>query len=296
MGKLKKKLPITKASTQPGGTGFKHSRVDTARLIRRFHLLNKQLAQCKKSNTRTDREKELKIIKEMEEMGGLDWYQKASQLGQSKTRGGDSSKWLIQTLRSSVCADDLKEAVKPLRILEVGAVAPDNYQQHDKWIKVDPIDLNPQHESIRKQDFLTLIPPTTEDLKYDIVSLSLVINFAGDPEERGKMLLHSRYFLSLMSTQHRLRYLFIVLPLPCINNSRYMTHEHFTAMMTSIGYQSIYHHFSNKLAYFLFKLKVNPPDRLKPTNLTWKKKALPGKEGGGRNNFCVTIGGNKNIM
>ncbi|SAL94844.1 hypothetical protein [Absidia glauca] len=187
MGKLKKKQPITKVSKQEG-PGFKHSRAETAKLIRRYHLLNKQLAQCKSdksSKTQITREKEKAIIKEMEMLGGLDWYQKASQLGQSKSRGGDSSKWLIQTLRSTLCADELKEAAKPIRILEVGAVAPDNYKQHERWIKVEPIDLNPQHESIRKQDFLTMAPPATEDSKFDIVSLSLVVNFVGDPEDRG---------------------------------------------------------------------------------------------------------------
>jgi 25S rRNA (adenine2142-N1)-methyltransferase len=72
-----------------------------------------------------------------------------------------------------------------------------------------------------------------------------------------------------------------------------MTHDHFTAMMISLGYQTVHHHFSNKLAYFLFRLRADPPDATKPTNLAWKKKTLPGKEGGGRNNFCITIGSGK---
>ncbi|ORZ04266.1 putative methyltransferase-domain-containing protein [Absidia repens] len=301
MGKAKKKQPITQRSNKEG-VGFKHSRAETAKLIRHFHQLNKQLSQCKSNGSQLmgkaallNREKEQSIREEMDKLGGLDWYQKASQLGQSKTRGGDSSKWLIQTLRSSYCATDMEEATKPLRILEVGAVAPDNYQQYAKWIKVDPIDLNPQHASIKKQDFLTMVPPSSQDLKYDIISLSLVVNFVGDSEDRGKMLLHTRHFLSSVSNQNRLHYLFIVLPLPCIDNSRYMTHDHFTSMMISIGYQPIHYHFSNKLAYFLYKLRADPPlDYKKPTTLTWKKKILPGKDGGGRNNFCITIGNNNN--
>ncbi|KAI8084434.1 putative methyltransferase-domain-containing protein [Halteromyces radiatus] len=186
MGKVKKRRPITQQPTREGST-FKHSSIETARLIRRFHVLNKELAKCRSDDSAINREKEQDILKEMEKMGGLDWYQKASQLGQSKSRGGDSSKWLIQTLQSSICDSDLEKADKPLRILEVGAVAPDNYKQHTRWIKVHPIDLNPQHESIQKQDFLTMDPPTTPQSKYDIVSLSLVVNFVGDPEERGNL-------------------------------------------------------------------------------------------------------------
>ena len=120
----------------------------------------------------------------MEAMGGLDWYQRASQLGQSKARGGDSSKWLIQALKAS-CRAELDAAVKPLRVLDVGAVAPDNYAPHASWIHAKPIDLNPQHPDIEKQDFLCMDPPPSMAM-FDIVCLSLVVNFVGDPKDRGK--------------------------------------------------------------------------------------------------------------
>jgi 25S rRNA (adenine2142-N1)-methyltransferase len=100
------------------------------------------------------------------------------------------------------------------------------------------------------------------------------------------MLIHTRDFLTLPSISNRLHYLFLVVPLPCVNNSRYMTHEHLLTMMKSIGYSKcIHHHFSNKLAYYLFELTAVPNTK----KLNWKKKILPGKEGGGRNNFAVVI-------
>lgn len=181
--KQKKKQPIT-ARVQPTDAKFKHSRVETARLIRRFHVLNKELAKCKSEPGIASSKYEKEILAEMEAMGGLDWYQKASQLGQSKARGGDSSKWLIQTLKSH-CKETIDTTTKPIKVLDIGAVAPDNYKPYSSWIAAKPIDLNPQHPDIQKQDFLQMVPPTTGDTKFDIVCLSLVINFVGDPKDRG---------------------------------------------------------------------------------------------------------------
>jgi len=180
--KQKKKQPIT-ARVQPTEAKFKHSRVETARLIRKFHVLNKELAKCKADPQSIKREQE--ILKEMEAMGGLDWYQKASQLGQSKSRGGDSSKWLIQTLKSH-CNELVDLCNKPVKVLDIGAVAPDNYKPYSSWITAKPIDLNPQDPAIQKQDFLQMKPPGKDD-KFDIVCLSLVINFVGDPKDRGSV-------------------------------------------------------------------------------------------------------------
>ncbi|KAL9546631.1 hypothetical protein MBANPS3_006571 [Mucor bainieri] len=278
--KQKKKQPIT-ARVQPTDAKFKHSRVETARLIRKFHVLNKELAKCKADTQCIQRERE--ILQEMEAMGGLDWYQKASQLGQSKSRGGDSSKWLIQTLKSH-CNELVDLCTKPVKVLDIGAVAPDNYKPYSAWITAKPIDLNPQDPAIQKQDFLQMTPPSSSDDKFDIVCLSLVINFVGDPKDRGQMLKHTRDFFTLPSVPGRLHHLFLVVPLPCVNNSRYMTHEHLLKMMGSIGYtKCIHHHFSNKLAYYLFELTGLPNTK----HVEWKKKIL--QEGGGRNNFAVVM-------
>ncbi|KAI8645365.1 putative methyltransferase-domain-containing protein [Parasitella parasitica] len=275
----KKKQPIT-ARVQHTDAKFKHSRVETARLIRKFHVLNKELAKCKADPQLVGRERE--ILKEMKAMGGLDWYQKASQLGQSKARGGDSSKWLIQTLKSH-CNKLVDQCKKPVKVLDIGAVAPDNYKPYSSWIAAKTIDLNPQHPAIEKQDFLLMKKPA-KDENFDIVCLSLVINFVGDPKDRGQMLKHTRNFFSLPSITDRLHHLYLVVPLPCINNSRYMTHEHLLKMMGSIGYtRCIHHHFSNKLAYYLFELT----SLTDTNNVSWKKKIL--QDGGGRNNFAVVM-------
>lgn len=100
----------------------------------------------------------------------------------------------------------------------------------------------------------------------------------------GEMLMQAR---RLLLTDSETRLLFFVVPLPCITNSRYMSHEHLLAMMQSIGFsRCIEHHFSNKLAYYLFELDTKPPRKVPE----WKKTMLPGKEGGKRNNFAIVLG------
>ncbi|KAH8550679.1 putative methyltransferase-domain-containing protein [Umbelopsis sp. PMI_123] len=176
-----KKLPLT--VDRRSEVHFKSSSTETARLIRRFHVLNKELAKLKgepnSSHTETRRQH---IINEMESMGGLDWYQRASKLGQSKARGGDSSKWLMGVLQRESIPERYKN--EPMRLLDVGALSPFNYEKY-KWINTTPIDLNPQHYLIHQQDFLQMSPPEKEGERFDIVCLSLVVNFVGDPVDRG---------------------------------------------------------------------------------------------------------------
>lgn len=118
----------------------KKSSLATAQLIRRYHTLNKELSKClarietNKNATEhhnhhhnnwkqggsqqqhrgqeqaADLVRIAEIRQEMDDLGGLDMYQKASTLGQSKQRGGDSSKWLIPILES--CHPDMNKKVR----------------------------------------------------------------------------------------------------------------------------------------------------------------------------------------
>ncbi|KAI8584181.1 hypothetical protein K450DRAFT_168729 [Umbelopsis ramanniana AG] len=275
--KRSKKIPLT-VDRRPD-VHFKSSSTETARLIRRFHVLNKELAKLKgETNSSQTGKRRQSILSEMESMGGLDWYQRASKLGQSKARGGDSSKWLMGVLQRESIPERYKD--QPMQLLDVGALSPFNYEKY-KWIKTTPIDLNPQHHLIQQQDFLQMPPPEKEDERYDIVCLSLVVNFVGDPVDRGTMLLHTRAFFPSSPTNPRL--LYFVVPLPCITNSRYFTHDHLLAMMDSIGYtKCIDYHHSNKLGYYLFELSS-----IVSETPSWKKKLL--KDAKGCNNFSIVM-------
>ncbi|KAF8932721.1 hypothetical protein BGZ47_011208 [Haplosporangium gracile] len=298
----------------------KKSSMATAQLIRRYHTLNKELSQClariDASQTGTgesgrgggyqrsqeprytaqqkanDLARIAAIRQEMDDLGGLDMYQKASTLGQSKQRGGDSSKWLIPVIES--CHPKLdKKAGKSLRLLDIGALSPYNYQKYSSWIKATPIDLNPQDPLITKMDFLEMPVPTTKDQLFDVVCLSLVVNFVGDPTQRGEILRHSTRFLVPGTGL-----LYLVLPLPCIDNSRYMDHELLVEMMAALGYTTLVsHHLAKKLAYYAFRLDVAPRDNKDGNKKGGGKKAVvnqlfPKKmrhDKPNRNNFCIVL-------
>ena len=75
-----------------------------------------------------------------------------------------------------------------LRLLEVGAVRPDNYRGCASWMDVTAIDLHSRHPSILEQDFLLMDPASQPEHReaWDVVSLSLVLNFVPDGKDRGK--------------------------------------------------------------------------------------------------------------
>ncbi|KAI9137485.1 putative methyltransferase-domain-containing protein [Paraphysoderma sedebokerense] len=65
--------------------------------------------------------------------------------------------------------------------------------------------------------------PANIQTNFDIVCLSLVLNFLGSPSQRLLMLEKATRHLSI----NGLNLMYIVLPLPCLRNSRYMTEEFF---------------------------------------------------------------------
>ena len=70
----------------------------------------------------------------------------------------------------------------------MGALKADNYEGCCSWIENTPIDLNAQDPGIWRQDFLQM--KEDENVrKWDVLSLSLVLNFVPDPRERGTVIL-----------------------------------------------------------------------------------------------------------
>lgn len=72
------------------------------------------------------------------------------------------------------------------RMLEIGALKPDNYAGC-KWILNTPIDLRSNHPGITEQDFLLRDLPRGDEDRFDVISCSLVINFVPDVRNRGEM-------------------------------------------------------------------------------------------------------------
>ncbi|BGP39597.1 25S rRNA (adenine2142-N1)-methyltransferase [Rhodotorula kratochvilovae] len=265
-------------------------------LIRAFHAVEKQLA----SPALTDPEERKKLEQERERLGGLETYQNASVHGGDKSRGGESSKWLVKQIKElkigvepkSAEAEKEKPKVEPkiladgtkvwpkverkkLRLLDVGAIAGTAYAGYP-WIAATSIDLNPHAPHVVKSNFFDFPAPTTDAEKFDVVALSLVVNFEGSLVNRGHMLLHAHSYLTPRG------YLYLVLPLPCLTNSRYLSHERLTALLASTGWKTVKQHDSARLTYWLVQRTEEGPD-----GKEWKREQV--RKGASRNNFVIVV-------
>lgn len=212
--------------------------------------------------------------------GGLQNYQLASTVGQDKSRGGDSSKLLVKWLRELHYHEH-----KNLRALEIGSLSVSNYISTSKvFQEVERIDLNSNDKAIIRQDFMKRPLPQADTQRFNLISCSLVLNFVNTPLERGQMCkLFSKFLLPSDKTEVP-SYVFVVLPLPCVTNSRYTTIDHFTQLMNHLGFELVKSHSSSKLFYCLLQLSSEPKQN--HLKFSKKKEINPGP---GRNNFAILL-------
>ena len=271
----------------------------TRKVIRSHHTLQKQLQRAQASGDTNLAES---LQSQLDAAGGLPAYQRASIQGQSAERGGDSSRVLVEWLQHAHRPDLARakdgSAGSKLRLLEVGALRPDNACSRSGLFDVERIDLHSQHPSIRRQDFMERPVPRDESERaaqgFDVVSLSLVVNYVGDAVGRGEMLRRVRGFLrepaglvgegSDDKVQRWFPGLFLVLPSPCVLNSRYLDEERLRELMQSLGFNLVARKISSKLAYYYF---VYDHRREGEERLLFRKKEL--RKGGSRNNFAIVL-------
>lgn len=242
------------------------------KIIGEYHTLNKKIDALRKNPAILREDKACKIAAlevRKEKLGGINAYQQASKLGEARHGRFNSAKWVIKQFKAFNIRPAAAQKSK-LRVLDVGALD-NNYQNYVKWIHCVPIDLNPQSSAVIKADLLSL--PVKE--KYDVVVMSLVLNFEGDISKRGDML---RKCQQLIVDQG---YLFAVLPLPCLKNSRYLNEDLFVSMMDSLGFDVCVRHNSNKLSFFMFRKTRQPQAKSFPKNVL--------RKGGNRNNFAIVL-------
>ena len=257
----------------------------TRTLIRTHHTLEKQKA---KALANGDTAMVAALQHQIESQGGIESYQRASLLGQANDRGGDSSKILMEWLEPVL--RDLKEEVtkgRPVRMLEVGALSIVNACSRNRLFEVERIDLNSQAEGIKQQDFMERPLPRDGKEQFDIISLSLVLNYVPDAVTRGEMLLRTLEFLQMREHPEALRgffpSLFLVLPAPCVTNSRYLDEGRLEAVMESIGYVKTEKKLSNKLIYYLWRMESPTTKR----TVGFKKEQV--RSGKTRNNFAIVL-------
>lgn len=237
-------------------------------------------------NNINDKEKLLECLNfinfNLFELGGINDYQKASTSGQDPKRGGDSSKLLIEWMKPILKNIPISDNKKRRTALEIGSLSIHNKISTSNIFDVTRIDLENSNDiiGIEKQDFMKRPIPNQEDNdKFDLVSCSLVLNFVPTPAGRGEMCKRFRSFLNKDG------YVFVVLPLPCITNSRYMNRELFNKIMKSLGYEEIQYKLSKKLCYFLFQMKndINKKDMIK------YQKKIKIRDEPGMNNFSIIL-------
>ncbi|PHH59664.1 hypothetical protein CDD81_2787 [Ophiocordyceps australis] len=282
---LKKKKPLInlRAGRPPTANPTGSMTRKTSRtLINRIHRLEKRRLQAAEKG---DRDSEVAAAADITALGGLHLYQQASLQGQSLGRGGDTSKVLLEWL--PVC--DMRNSKWCPRMLEVGALSSHNACTTSGLFDMIHIDLNSQEPAIIKQDFMKRPLPEREVDKFDIISLSLVLNFVPSAAARGLMLARTLSFLRTAAvdppgaTTMPFPSLFLVLPRSCVGNSRYLTQDKLAQIMNVLGYDMIKSKMSQKLAYSLWKKNLEAgPTKIKLA----KVEVNPGRN---RNNFAISL-------
>lgn len=253
----------------------------TRNLIQTHHRLHKALADATRQG---DEQTASAIRQQIEEKGGLKSYQQASIQGQSSDRGGDTSRILLDWLPK-----DLPKG-RTVRMLEVGALSVNNACSKSDIFDVTRIDLNSQAAGIEQQDFMERPIPETNADKFDIISLSLVLNYVPEALGRGEMLRRTCRFLRALpvlgfgkSAPQYLPSLFLVLPAPCVMNSRYLDETLLNQIMVTLGYAMVKKKLSTKLIYYLWRYQGNGSEQ---RHRFRKDEVNPGKT---RNNFCIVL-------
>ncbi|OJJ48779.1 hypothetical protein ASPZODRAFT_90621 [Penicilliopsis zonata CBS 506.65] len=286
-------MPCSKKSRSRRPKSLSHSRIPTLKakstglsskatrnLIRSHHRLMKQRAQALNSGNQSLVND---IDKQIQENGGLESYQLASKLGQSSDRGGDSSKVLIDWIGATL--GQFKNTSAKLRLLEVGALSTRNACSLVQSLDVTRIDLNSQEAGIQQQDFMERPIPQCESDRFHLISLSLVLNYVPDATARGNMLTRCVSFLTnVLPPQAPTAFtpcVFLVLPVACVDNSRYLTEARLQEIMSSLGFLLKNSKKTNKLVYQLWEYHGNPSPK------PFKKELL--SPGGSKNNFAIIV-------
>ncbi|CAK4030986.1 25S rRNA (adenine(2142)-N(1))-methyltransferase [Lecanosticta acicola] len=249
-------------------------------------LIRSLSKELQKAKTRDDKERVSAIENQIDQLGGIKAYQEASIQGQAVDRGGDTSIVLLNWLKP--VQQDLAQLDSKFKLLEVGALSTKNACSKSGLFDVTRIDLNSQGPGIEQQDFMERpLPPSSEE-QFDIISLSLVVNFVPDATTRGEMLKYTTHFLRsrpsppAILTDYR-ALLFLVLPAPCTLHSRYFNEERLALIMAELGYAMVNRKETRKLVYSLWQLCDKPPSKMQ----NFPKVKV--RDGAKLNNFHIVL-------
>ena len=160
------------------------------------------------------------------------------------------------------------------RLLDVGSLN-NPYLPYSGLLDLLPIDLNPQHPSVQRMDFFAL-SPLTHSHSFDVIVLSLVLNFVPSATLRGRMLRRSSRMLRSGG------WLYCVLPAACVSNSRWVDESVVRDVWGRCGLRVSEVHYSTKLVLIEATTDGSGEDEG-----DWKAAAV--RQGPQHNNFSIAL-------
>ena len=242
------------------------SRKLARKVTTRFHKLTRQRDEAlHQGNDKEARRLEVEI----EEMGGREAYQIASQVS---TSYHSTSKWVLGYLARNGWIYGIKQEEvggsrtgerrkqrRKTKVLEVGAINTELLDAADATVKdesglsqekyridVRSIDIHSIHPAIEEADFLK-IPFIAKDPsdRYDVIVNSMVLNCVTQPENRGEMIARLFHFLRPGGL------CFLTLPSTCLDLSPCIDRPRFDKYLTGAGFDIIEKKQSPKISFFI---------------------------------------------
>lgn len=245
--------------------------VSTSDQIGAFHVVLKRLAQARSQGNKVLCDE---LNTQLNNMGGLKAYQALSLFGESVS-GFNSSLFVLQQLRQLYP----QQQQRPLRLLDVGSI---QCHYNDPLVDAVSIDLYSDDPNVLNVDFFDFAPQQPV-ASFDVVVLSLVLNFVPLATQRGLML---HLTSTLLRPQSGL--CFVILPVACINNSRYFRYALWERLCRRVGLHCIHHQTTDRL----FMCVLRKQEQVVGKNgfemeAMFRRKLCRG--GRNRNNFLVLL-------
>lgn len=248
-----------------------------------YHTIQKRLAAVDSNPQFANdaaRHAQKQILRAQLSLIGLENYQAASREGEKLSAGFDCSKWVLSELR------DATFTASRIKLLDVGSIIkrfPGATTTASGHVAMDvtAIDLHPENSELGNHviqaDLINYADRKELHGSFDVICLSLCVNFEGCPKRRGLMLKSAQILLKTDG------FLFFTLPAACVLNSRYFDEHLLRKVLSACGMQETTLRFTNKLMLSVSK-KAHPAAVAAQLS---KRKVL--RQGTSRNNFWIAI-------
>lgn len=280
------------------------STLSRSEIIAKYHEIKKKLAMVDKSPqfpNEASRQAMRQVFRAQLEMIGIEQYQNASREGETLGGGFDSSQWVMLAL-PEYC--DRFCRTNRISLLDVGAIAhrfpnelevphqesasADSETRAKVSLNVTSIDLNPEDseagKAVIKADFFDFAKQKLGEQGelYDVICLSLCVNFEGCAKRRGLMI----HLASRLLRSGGL--LFLVLPRACVKNSRYLDEERFRNILNMTHMGPISTTYTTKLMKSISERK-DTGDQVNRREWALLAKKVALRKGKDRNNFAICL-------